>query len=371
MSITYRVVIKDPYGRNPKGLQPISLQASRALNTVGASQLILPNIFRPEYWQRDMQVEIWRVVPTGHTYLLGDTIWLARRFVWHYSEKQWEVNLVDSNTVLERRLVAYTAETTYAEKSEEWGNEGPADDLMREFVRENLGSAALDTNRNLSTYLDIENDRSLAPITQKEGSFRELLSVLSDLSNDAANQGEVLYYNINPLPNGRFLFTVNSTALGQLRTQLNTVVTFGPHYKNMTDIVLEWDYREEKTYVYAGGDGEGAERLIVEIEDVNRSRRSPFGRIEMFYDGRDIDDENLLLAEARAALDKARPKLRLTGKVVDTPNIQFGRDYFYGDQVRAVVDGFTFDCLIDAFSISYAEGKESDLDVRLKGEVAI
>lgn len=369
---SYRVIIKDPVGQNPKVLTNIiSLEAARAVNTVGSATLILPNEFRPSYWQRDMRVEIWRNLDNGFSHLLGDTYWFARRFVWQYTEDRWLVELKDTNDLLARRIVAYTAETDFAEKIEDWGTDDPADNEMRSYVRQNLGDEVENSFRDLSAYIEVEVDRNLAPVTQKEASFQPLFQVLTELANDSAELGERLFFSLDPQSNGKFLFRVAKGALGQDRTTSNRPVLFGPGYRNMTEIEIEWDYRDEATVVYAGGDGEGAGRLWTAVKDDSRVRRSPFGRIEVFIDSKDQDDENLLMAEARAELAKRRPKLRLTGQAVDTPLTQFGRDYDYGDVVQAVVGELRFNCLVDAFSVSYDDGKESGLDIRLNGEMSL
>lgn len=372
MSVNYRVVIRDPQGENPRTVgNAISIEASRAINTIGAATIILPDEYNPYQWQRDTQFEIWRVSSGGFPYLLGNTIWFGRKFVWQYSQKRWAINCLDTNCLLDRRIIAYTGETDFAEKIPDWGSDGPADNLMREFVRENLGSDVENAFRDLSAYFEIEEDRSLAPVTQKEASFQELWGVLTSLADDAKELGVPLYFNVDPTVDGKFRFRVSTGALGQDRTLLSAPIVFGPAYKNLTDIEIEWDYTEEKTVVYAGGDGEGAVKLWVAVGDASRSRKSPFGRLETFIDIRDQDDENLLTAEARAELAKHRPKLRLTGLAVDTPTMQFGRDYFYGDRVSAIVGDLRFDCLVDAFSVSYQEGRESDLSIRLNGETTL
>lgn len=373
MTTSYRIVIRDPGGDNPRVISnAISLEAARAVNTVGSASLVIPDDgFNPDYWLRDMRLEFWRVAGNGFTYLLGNTIWLARRFVWMYDQKQWLIEAKDTNDLFGRRIIAYTGETDYADKIEDFGADDPADNLMRAYVRENLGSDAQDTTRDISTYLDVELDRDLAPITSKEAAWQGLDSVLNDLANDAAAQDTRLFYSVDPIPDNRFLFRVRRGTLGQDRVATQIPVVFGPAYRNLTDIQIEWDYRDEKTVVYAGGDGEGAGKLWVKVTDPTRTNKSPFGVIETFIDIKDQDVDVILQIEAEIELAKHRPKLRVTGQAVETPVTQFGRDYFYGDIVAIQVGDLKFNCVVDAFSISYREGKESDLNIRLNGEMSL
>lgn len=372
MSVNYRVVVKDPNGNNARTLDKVlSIQAARSVNTVGAASIVLPDTFDPGYWQRDMRFEFWRSTDNGAPYLLGDTVWFARRFVWMVDQKQWSIQMFDTNDLINRRIVAYLSETSFADKIVDWGTDDPADNLIKEYIRENLGADVENPFRDLSAYIEVEADRSLSVVTEKEGSFQDLFGVIVDICNDGDQQGGRLFFTLDPLSNGKFIFRVKKDVLGTDRTLGNAPIVFGSGYNNLTSIELDWDYTEEKNVVYAAGDGEGAGRLWVAVSDVSRTRRSPFNRQEVFIDMNDQDDENLLRAAARAELAKRKPKLRMTGQTIDTNSVKFGRDYFYGDKVAAVVKGFRFDCLVDAFSINYQEGGETDLTIRLNGDLEI
>jgi hypothetical protein len=63
---------------------------------------------------------------------------------------------------------------------------------------------------------------------------------------------------------------------------------------------LEIDYHDEKTFVIAGGQGEGTQRLIATALDTTRMAVSPFGRIEDFADMSNVPDTTSLQDDADA-----------------------------------------------------------------------
>lgn len=376
--IGYSATVQDPFGHGLVNVDKIiELRAARAVNSVGSATLVLPNTYQPDYWRRDMRFKLYRRAYGGMRYPLGNTVWFARKFKQSWTGKFWEITLKDACTILERPLIAYKQETTYADKTLLNGNEDVAEVLMKQFVRENLWGLATDPLRNQGFHFTVELNKDMGPVVEKTASFSELLPVLTGLVNDAAERGTKLYFDITVGPNEvttqfpeMFTFRVYQDYLGTNRSTGLNIAHFGPQFKNLTDIDLEWNYEDEYTVVYAGGMGQGAARLVEEEKDDERILKSPFGRRETFIDVNDVDVSTVLLSEAKAKLYKHTPKVVLTAKVVDTSSLQFGRDYFYGDQVKASVGVLDFVPLIDAFSVSYAKEQE-DLDVRLRGELTI
>lgn len=372
MSVTYYAAFADPFG-NAIHLQPkvLEVQAARSVNTVGSATVRLAVDVPFDFWRRDMRVKLYRRTGSGTPYLLGNTVWLTRRFIWDETTQNWILEgMQDALSILNRRIVAYTEETDYAEKLIDYGNEDTADNLMKAFIRENYGSLALDTARDLSAYITVADNHSLAPVVEKTAAFEEIFSVLTDLINDADAQGTKLYFDLLPTSGDKFLFEVFKDRLASDRANNRPFAQFGPEYKNLADMQLTWDYSDEATFAYIGGDGEGAGRLLITQEDAVRLSKSPFNRIEVFVDGRDEVDEGVMDSLGRVELNKRTPRLRLTGKAIDTPQLMFGRNYFYGDLVRVSVNNFVFNCLVNAFSVTYQEGRE-ELDVQLSGELAI
>lgn len=344
----------------------ISLQAARSLNTVGTATFRLPEIYDPSYWQRYMRFPIYREAG-GARNLLGNTIWFFESAKWLYSDHQWEITAKDALTLINRPIVAYTQDTLYADKTLDNGNQAPADDLMKAFVRENMGALVVDPDRSISTYVTVEGDKSLGPVTEKTASFQDLFGTLTGIAGDSDSLGTPLYFDLVPQANGTFLFVVRTRFLGTDRTSR---VVFSPAFNNLSEVELVFDYTNDVTVVYVGGVGDGAGRLIQTVIDTTRLAKSPFSRKEAFLDMRDEEDTTVLEAEGRAFLAKNTPKVVLNGTAVDTQTALFGRDYSFGDLVQAVAGKYKFNCLVSAFSVDYNSGKDA-VDVKLKGEATL
>lgn len=367
--ISYSIQAADAYGHHQSSLITIDqLQAARAVNSIGSATLVVPDEFDPSFFKRDMRFKIYRRAYSGPRYLLGNTVWLGRKFTQSVTGKFWTISLKDANSILERPIIAYPAETTYAEKTILQGEDDAADNLMKAFVRENLGTDAVDTLRDRTAYLTVEENKGLGATVEKTASYAKLFPTLQALANDSAARGVNLYFDVLHHIDEKLIFKVYKDYLGADLATGPKPAYFGPQFKNLTDVELEWNYEDEHTVCYAGGMGTGAARLVVTQKDDARILSSPWGRSEFFIDVNDVDVDTVLQSEAYADLYKHTPKISLTANAIDTPGLLFGRNYFYGDRVLAAVGNLQFTCLISAFSVRYERNKE-DLTVKLQGEL--
>lgn len=364
----YNVTVLDPGGGNERQIAGLlEVQVARSFNTVGnATFQFSDRYYRPSDWVPNMRFKVFRRTPTGTYRLLGNTVWFLKQPIWHYSSKTWEIKTEDTISILNNPLVAYTSDTLYADKTIDNGNYDYADNLLKAYVRENMGSLAQDGARNLEAYLTVDGNSSLGPLTEKTASFQELLSVLTSICQDAEGQGVPIYFDVVPSGEQTFVFRTYKDFLGQDKTTGPGAVSFGTSWNNLTEIDIAWDYATQVTVAYVGGVGDGAGRLIEKVEDRDALLRNPFARIERFVDMKDEDRSSVLQAAGRTYLAKQKAKATLTGRVIDTPYFVFGRDFDYGDQVRAAVGTFEFISVLSAFSAHWTGGKE-ELDLRLKG----
>ena len=364
----YAIVMLDHGARSVGSISPYSFSVALKENTVGALVMKTMDDLWIDQLPRDTMFEVHRKPHSGEWGILGNTRFFLRNATYiHDSNKgRWELSCESALGILARRIVAYKRTTTYADKTALFGNDGTADDLIKAYVRENFGSLATDTDRDLSAHITIDADATLAVAVEKEAAYLNVLSVIFDLANDSANQGTPVYVDIINYGTGfRFLTSVN--ALGMDRTSGSSAITFSPSLNNITDVKLEVDYSTEANYCYVGGEGQDAARLIEEVEDADGVAKSPYNRIEVFHDARELGVSSVLQGEGRARLESMTPKLRVSGKAVDMPSYRFGKDYDYGDIVNASVRGREFSCHVNSVSIDVTNGQEN-LDVRLIGE---
>jgi hypothetical protein len=144
-------------------------------------------------------------------------------------------------------------------------------------------------------------------------------------------------------------------------------VLIGPDYGNFDNARMEMDYTDEKTYIYAGGLGEGAARVIGTASDAVRIGASPFGRREYFKDSRHsttLADAN---DEADSELRERRLKVSLTGSIIETPNVRYGINFSFGDLLTVEFNGQLFDARVSVVHARFQERREA-LDARIRYE---
>ena len=104
--------------------------------TVGALVLQMPRAGRsPNDFEKDQILEVYRIV-NGVKYLEGERAWFIRRRDFFENEQGLESILLtcyDANYLLDSRIIAYYANSAYADKTDQ------ADDMLKDLVNENLG----------------------------------------------------------------------------------------------------------------------------------------------------------------------------------------------------------------------------------------
>lgn len=367
--MNYNLVLKTPFG-NTIGLitEFISLEYARGLNSVGKATIRLPSGLNSNLFERDQRIEIWR---NGKMEM--QTFWLIRKISRILIDGSYVTELTchDTMDILDRRIVNYQKETYYADKLIINGNDDYEDNLIKAFVRENLGSLSVATARNIST-LTIEPDTSdgSTSYSEKQASYRSLLSTCVELAQLSYERGAPIYFDIESDEQHNLTFKTYADQRGKDLVNGPSPVVLSDQFGVLADVNITKDYSSEITSVTVGGSGPGAGRAIETVTDATRVDASPFNRIEGFYDARDWEDPTLLIGEGNNFLAQNRPKSVLTAKVIDSPQVRYDVHYSYGDMVVAIADGMQFTCLIDAVGIKVSDGRE-ELDVRLKGEVLL
>ena len=150
----------------------------------------------------------------------------------------------------------------------------------------------------------------------------------------------------------------------------------GPQYGNLQNAkIILFDRREERNLAYSGGEGEGSDRVVSELEDTTRTASSPYNRREVWVDARNTTSTAEREDRGYQALEKHRPVRTLTGNLVDTRGFRFGIHYGFGDLVTATAFGYTVDCHIDKISAvvrsphNTGATKVETLSIGLRGEL--
>lgn len=369
----YNLEVIDVAGKTLEMIEDvISVTAARAFNTVGNSTIAIPNHYNHEWFEYDTRFKLYRVGRSRVPRLFGDTVWFLRKIDNQRSARQYQIEVVDTMGIFDKRQIAYTAETPYADKTlEEFGlvsftNAFRIDNMMRQYVRENYSSDALDPLRNVPI-IQVERDRNLAPFGEKEASWTELGSVLSDLASQSEGKGTPVFYDLLPLSGGSFIFRVWTDVRGNDRGKASaTPLVFSDESGALIDVHEVDDYTDFANYCYVLGYDKGPSQIVEEVSNESVIRMNPLGRVEFTYTGSDSDVTTVLQGEGQAAIHGRRARRIVTAKLSDAITLDYGDQFAYGDQVVAEVGGRQYDAQLDAISVSWAGGKDN-LDLRLNG----
>ena len=359
----HALVLCDPFGIQYADIRIFAnLDVTRKEGDYGEMVLDLFPDFNFKWLKRDWRIEDWR-----NGKLFGESSFIVRHIkdttdsngvrifrVWAY----------DSVSLLKRHSIPYNNGTTYTEK------QGPADDVLKAIVRENFGSLALDTARDISSVLSVEIDKGLAPqVTKFDFAYRNVLALLQEICNDSRGLGTYLTFD---------LVWVNGTQW-EFRTYINqrgidhssdsaqpVIITEGA--RNLAQPEYDEDGTDEANYVYSLGQSAGNARARGTAYDNARIGISPYGRIEGTVDASNTADATALTAEANSYLQLHRVKQTFNGKLQDSDGAIFGVDYDFGDLVTVQSQRFSFDCHVDAVHAVVNRDNQEQLDVFAKSE---
>jgi hypothetical protein len=240
--------------------------------------------------------------------------------------------------------------------------------MIKAIARENLGSSAYDVNRDLSGLsFTVAPDLSAGASVTKKFSWKNILGILKEIADASWEAGTELYFDVEPM-------VVSETQIGfELRTYTGQIgmdrsasVFFGKEWGNLASPKLEKDYGEEVNYVYAGGQGEGSDRTIIQALDSPRIGASPWNRREVFADARNETLVAGVTGKAFAALKAGRPRMRFSGSLLDTEQTRYGIDWSFGDKVTVEYRGIQFSGMIRAVRLELNEDGDETVDCKIE-----
>lgn len=352
----------------------ISLEASRAEGQIGACNLRAALSFNPDMLLPDRQIQIWRQ-PQGGNLGLWRVYFLRKwTFSTRGSEQIIEMGGPDVMDLLRRRIVAAYAGSSQAGKTDY------ADDMMKEVVSQAILDTASPTpsaGTRAWANLSIAPDLSLGPTITKSFSWDKLLTssgagVLPAIQEAAREAGTEVFFDI--IPNAVTASSISfifQTFIGQPGQDVSSRIAFDLARGNMRDPELRYDYSEEENYIYAGGQGEGAARVIQQVYDSARYGVSIWARCEGFADARNQSTGDGVTEAGRSALEAGRPKIQFSAIPVDTAGTRFGIDWDFGDLVQARYLNRQFYSIIRAVTISVDDEGNEEIRARLDYESAV
>jgi ReqiPepy6 Gp37-like protein len=334
---TFRLA--DPFGNHLTEIASY-IKADYVLNCapggVGVLELTLPTTFDAALLLRDGRIGVWNSIAGRPPSLDNGAIYLIETL--DYSSRETFVRAYHATGLLDRRIVAYDAGSSYSSKTA-----AAADNQIKAFASEQLGSGivgadrdGVETQADVSTYLSIQANLSLGASVAKAAARRRLLDVAKELAEASTTAGTYLTFEIIAPTESTLELRTYATQRGvDRRAGTASPVILSEARGNLENAHLLVDYHDECTFAIAGGSGEKADRLIATTMDPTRAATSPFGRIERFFDMSNVDDLTALQDDADAGVRGGRPIILFTGDLVETPATTRGIHFDLGDMLTA------------------------------------
>lgn len=352
----------------------LGFSASKVLNNFGWLTYNPPASFDPALIRPDRLIQVWYTPRGGLLSILWNVYFLRK---WRFNSRGVEsFGGPDLMELLRRRvLVAYSGNTTY----DALGNNVEADLIMQAVVEaavqastdipEDSGTRAWPNFSVYSTGVGYAPQVSISFPLGADLLTSSGAGLLPSLAKSSKEQGTETFYVVVPDVVGRDSITFQfRTAINFPGRNLIDVVTFDETSGSLLEPDLEFDYSEEKNYLYGGGQGEQSSRVVRQVYDVARYNQSIWGRIEGFQDARNQSAAAAVQGAAEVALWEGRPKVRYSARAMDTEGTRFARDWDVGDLVSSNFQDIQFNSLIRAVSLTVDQDGRLDVDARLDYE---
>ena len=237
---------------------------------------------------------------------------------------------------------------------------GNADDLMKEIVKDHLGSDAA-AARDLSTSYGWgeEADVSAASsVSTDDLNYMNLLDALRDIAEyTQPDTGNEVFFGVEvssvPASVGGLTFVTRIGQYGEDRTGTENAMIFGLEYGNLEEPRLEFTAAKSRNTVYAVAYGVNPRETEITTDEV-----TPFTRHETYARG--YDTSNYAWGGTRAKGMK-QPKWLFSGKLLDGPTGQYGKDFHFGDKVLVAYRGKRLEVRINKVQVKVNSAGRPDI----------
>jgi hypothetical protein len=364
----YQIILKTPTGLEVQRYTQVnSLVCGRSDRAVMPCEVIIPMTKAVTDFSKDMLMEVWRDNNDGSITLDGETAYFLRKWEFYRDYQGKDVIYLkgyDGNYILTGREVEYDAGGTATSKT------GVACDVIKEIIDENFVNAT-DTTRNLSSsYFKIAGDDGFGGTVTKAFSRQYVLPLIQNLAEQSRNSGT--WVTFDTVYDGSLPFEFR-TYVNQRGDDLTDSVVLEVEAGNLAEPVLTFDYSDEITVAYVAGRGQESDRLVGTATNTDALNESVWSRREFITENFQVTTEAGLNSEARSILEKNKGKITLDGSIVSSKGNQYGRDWNYGDKVRAKYLGYEFYCRILGYEINYSVSNDGivkdEIKAKIRGEL--
>lgn len=254
--------------------------------------------------------------------------------------------------LIHRRALYYPAGSAFDLKS------GPADDIMKAYVRENVTSIATVANGRLRDGtipgFTVTVDIGAGPAYSSSGPWKNVFDIVQGIAKATMVDFDVTV----TLPALSFVFSTYWPRKGANRTGANPLV-FSTGHANMSQPYGVESHMEEFNTVIVLGPGEATNRTTVLRADAAAQLASPWGAIEHTFDARNTDTVSALQAVGDEQLRTGRATRKISFTALQSRSTIFGRDFFLGDLVVARYKSLEAFKKLIGVEVTMAEGKEN------------
>jgi len=216
-----------------------------------------------------------------------------------------------------------------------------SDDLMKEFVDENMGATAVDTDRDYSDYISIQADASGGTQLRKACSWENLLGVLWALHvSSRETPSTASFFGVVPLGTGYDMeFRTKIGQWGQDHRHpggVDGAVVFSVDSGNVSYMRQSYDSDDELTVVYGLGPGQRDDRMQVEVTNATGITDSVINRIEAAYENSNSEDSDNLTDQSEERLREHLPKENFAFTPQSIRGCEIGVHWDLGDRVTVI-----------------------------------
>ena len=343
------------------GLEYVKVQ-----NQIGSLVVDLPRgLYQYDEFSVGDIFEVWRE-KNGVLELQNETAYFLQNWeFWADSDGAEYIQLTafDANWLLDTAIV-----WAFAASAEASVTDYP-DDMMKGIVYNQLGAGdIIHSSRNK---LSVAPDLSAGgdEIT-KAFAYRNVLTVLQEIAEVASETGTWLGFDVVRTAPGEFEFRTYTGQRGQNHGRSSGDPRLvGKQYGNLSEATFGTYHADERNMILVAGQGEEDARMQEARGNWTRILASKWNRREYFKDSRDDATAALLQSDGDAALEEFKPKQRLTGTIHDTPGMQYGIHYWFGDVLSVEAFGYFVDCHVKAVRVRVDQDGGEQLDIKLEGEL--
>lgn len=263
--------------------------------------------------------------------------------------------------LIDRRSIRYHADTAGSDKGP-----SPADNIIKELVRENAGSLATLANGRITDGvtpgLSVAANTSEAANYSGANAYKNLLSAIRDIGEPLDVDFDVEWGGeIAPTS---FTFVTHHPQLGTDRREGTAVpFAFGLLLGNMTNLSFTVQRTEEITSCLVLGPGESVLRDTLERTNIHVTD-SPWNLREQDQNASNEDTQAGLEAIGDQVLYDKRPAVSVSFAPIQTPQAAYRKQYFLGDIVTAKSRNMVATVKIRAVTINLSdEGERVGLEL--------